>query len=257
MPLKEESIKPNITGIIPARYASSRFPGKPLALINGVPMVLRVWEKALESLKDVYIATDHEEIFEVAKKAGAKVLMTSSQHVSGTERVAEAASRIFAGKNAVNEIIINIQGDEPLISSGAINGLCKAFLNEEVKIATLIHKVIDQESKDNPNRPKVVIDRENKAMYFSRAPIPWTATSPGSKTINPVYLHVGIYAYRFMYLQEIVTLPATPLEQVESLEQLRWMEHGYPIHCVETDYTGFGIDVPEDLVILNSSLQGV
>lgn len=234
-------MKSKFTAIIPSRYASSRFPGKPLVLINGVPMILRVWEKAKEVLEEVYIATDHQKIYDVAKNAGANVMMTSSSLGSGTERVAEAAKQIFAGKEPDSQIIINIQGDEPLISSDAILELCQAFTQDHINIATLVHRIKDLPALNNPNRPKVVFDKSWKALCFSRTPI----------NKNPAYRHIGIYGFRYSVLQELVSLSPTPLEQAEKLEQLRWLEHGYSIHCIETEYTGFGIDVPEDLEILN------
>lgn len=250
-------MKSKFKAIIPARYASSRFPGKPLALINGVPMILRVWEKAKEVLEEVYIATDHQEIYDIAKIAGANVLMTSSSLGSGTERVAEAAKQIFTSNEPDSQIIINIQGDEPLISSDAILGLCHAFNHDNINIATLVHKLTDQSALQNPNRPKVVFDRDLKALYFSRTPIPWVSSPSEPFHKISSYQHIGIYGFRYTVLQELISLSPTPLEQAEKLEQLRWLEHGYSIHCIETDYTGFGIDVPEDLEILNRKFGAV
>ena len=248
-------MNPKIIGIIPARYSSSRFPGKPLALIEGVPMVVRVWQKAREALQEVYIATDHDEIYKSALKAGANAVMTSPALFTGTERVAQAAAGILVGKDPSDYIIINIQGDEPLISPSAIEALCGAFGSKKVDIATLIHRVYDHKSYLNPNRPKAVVDLAGKALYFSRSPIPGireVSVSPGKIA---VYLHIGVYAFRYPVLQKIVKLPPSPLETAESLEQLRWLENGYSIQCIETGYDGSGVDTPEDLEIIRDRLR--
>ncbi len=218
-------------------------------------MILRVWEKVKEALNDVYIATDHQEIYDLAKNAGASVLMTTSHLGSGTERVAEAASQIFAGNDSTNQIIINIQGDEPLITTKAIIELCRAFHNKNVDIATLVHRAVDLAALQNPNRPKVVIDQDRNAMYFSRASIPSVSIPSVSLDRTPAYLHIGIYGFRYSVLQEIIRLSPTPLEIAERLEQLRWLENGYSIRCIETEYNGFGIDTPEDLDRLNKRLK--
>jgi len=239
------------TAIIPARYGSSRFPGKPLALINGVPMIIRVWERAKDILEDVYIATDHEEIYNISKRAGAKVIMTSSEHNTGTERVAEAAKKIFTSANSRNQIVLNIQGDEPLISKEAILGLCYSFYSDDVNISTLIHRIKNQEDLNNPNRPKVSIDEENNALIFSRLTVPWDSSQSGPIGGASLFQHIGVYAFRYPILQQLITLPPSPLEQLENLEQLRWLENGYKIRCVLTEYMGFGIDNPDDLLKMN------
>lgn len=244
-----------IIGIIPARYSSSRFPGKPLALIEGLPMVVRVWQKAREALQEVYIATDHGEIYESALKAGATAVMTSPALATGTERVAQAAAGILAGKDTSDYIIINIQGDEPLISPLAIEALCGAFGNGKTDIATLIHRVYDHNSYCNPNRPKAVVDLAGKALYFSRSPIPGIREGSGFQGQTAIYLHIGVYAFRYPVLQKIVKLPPSPLETAESLEQLRWLENGYTIQCIETGYEGSGVDTPEDLEIIRGILR--
>lgn len=204
----------------------------------------------MESLDQVYIATDNYEIFSVAEKAGAKVIMTSGSHISGTERVSEAAGMIFHG-DSLGEVIINIQGDEPLINKEAISGLCDAFLDDSVNIATLMHKSSDQVHLTNPNRPKVVTDLRKNALYFSRSMIPWQ-TFPGDPFF---FLHIGVYAFRLNILKEISQLAPAPLEISERLEQLRWIENGFSIRCVETMYSGVGIDTPEDLEQLNRYLD--
>jgi len=248
-------MNPKIIGIIPARYSSSRFPGKPLALIEGVPMVVWVWQKAREALQEVYIATDHPEIYESALKAGANAVMTSPELSTGTERVAQAAAGILAGKDPSDYIILNIQGDEPLISPSAIEALYGVFGSKKVDIATLIHRVYDPKSYLNPNRPKAVVDLTGKALYFSRSPIPGIREVSGTPGNTAVYLHIGVYAFSYPVLQNIVKLPPSPLEKAESLEQLRWLENGYTIQCIETGYDGSGVDTPEDLEIIRERLR--
>lgn len=247
-------MKYNYIGIIPARFASSRFPGKPLALVDGTPMIIKVWQRAIEALDQVYIATDHNEIKDIAEKAGAVVILTSSNHNSGTERIAEAAEIILAKHDKSDPVILNIQGDEPLINTRAIKDLCKAFQDEKVGIATLMHKISDPDSINNPNRPKVVTDARNNALYFSRAPIPWTNKQNPHESLD-YFQHIGVYAFRYSTLRDITNLPPTPLELSESLEQLRWLENGYSIRCIETNYEGIGVDTPEDLEKLNSYLK--
>ncbi len=210
-------------------------------------MIVRVWEKASKALDDVYIATDNQDIYNVANQAGAKVLMTSSDHKNGTERISEAAKIIFEGKNTQDQVIINVQGDEPMISPGAIKGLCDAFIEDQVEIATLIHEITGHDDLKNPDRPKVVLNSKKNAMYFSRAIIPWNSNISALFEKNKYYQHVGVYAFRYQTLLDVVNLLPTPLEQLEKLEQLRWLENGYSIRCVETDYKGIGIDSPEDL----------
>jgi 3-deoxy-manno-octulosonate cytidylyltransferase (CMP-KDO synthetase) len=238
------------TGIIPARYGSRRFPGKPLALLRGTPMIIRVWERVKSCLDEVYIATDNDEIRLVAEKAGAKVIMTSESHVSGTDRVCEAAGLLFPGSGDHDRVIVNIQGDEPLIDCGSINNLCGAFMEKEVDIATLIHRIKREEDLINPNRVKVVTDRSGNALYFSRARIPHSHQDFDINLVN-YYQHIGTYAYRINILKKLASLETTMLEEAEKLEQLRWLCHGYKIRCVETSYNGFGVDTPEDLEALN------
>ena len=239
------------TGIIPARYGSVRFPGKPLALINGTPMIIRVWERVRKYLDDVYIATDNDEIRRVAENAGAKVIMTSESHISGTDRVCEAAKILFPGSNDRDIVIVNIQGDEPLIEREAINKLCRAFEQEDVGIATLIQRIKKEQDLKNPNRVKVVTDNSGNALYFSRSEIPHSQKEFAENSSLAYYKHVGTYAYRLGILKEISSLEPVKLEESEKLEQLRWLFYGFQIRCVETDYDGFGVDTPEDLEALN------
>jgi len=241
------------TGIIPARYGSSRFPGKPLALVHGLPMVVKVWENTREELENVYIATDNNEIRETAEKAGASVIMTSDKHLSGTERVFEACKKILFS-NPADQVILNIQGDEPMITGKVIRQLCNAFSDTEVEIATLVNKTSDPEIINNPNRVKTILDHCGNAMYFSRSPIPFNSDKEISPEENCHFHHVGIYAFRLPVLKKISSLKPTCLEKKEKLEQLRWLENGYKIRCIETDYSGFGIDTPDDLENLNKSL---
>ncbi len=238
----------SFTGIIPARYESTRFPGKPLALIDGVPMVVRVWERAKKALNNVYIATDHQDIYEVATKAGAEVILTSSRHETGTERIAEAAYKIFKNKKSSNQVIINIQGDEPMITKAAILDLCDAFEDVEVKIATLFHEFKNIDDLNNPNRPKVIMDNSRNAISFSRSPLQNGPTN---------YQHIGVYAYKLECLYEINKLHPTPMERTERLEQIRWLNNGYSIRCVKNEYQGIGVDSPEDLEALSKLLQEI
>ena len=239
------------TGIIPARYGSIRFPGKPLALLRGTPMIIKVWERVKSCLDEVYIATDNDEIRLVAENAGANVIMTSAAHVSGTDRVCEAARLLFPGPGDHDRVIVNIQGDEPLIDHDSINDLCGAFTIKEVDIATLIHKIKRKEDLLNPNRVKVVTDESGNALYFSRAGIPHSNKDFDINSSVSYYQHIGTYAYRIEILKEISSLETSMLEEAEKLEQLRWLVHGYKIRCIETNYDGFGVDTPEDLEALN------
>jgi len=257
MPSPEHHIENIYTGIIPARYASTRFPGKPLALVNGVPMIVKVWEKAREALGEVYISTDHKSIYNIARSVGADVILTPTEIDSRTARVAETAARLFGQEESTNRIILNIQGDEPLITTQAIKSLCGAFKGNQGGIATLVHRIQDHSTLQNPNRPKVVTDLDMNALYFSRSAIPWYPESKIPGEGAPVYQHIGIYGFRYPILQKLMMLAPTPLEKAEGLEQLRWMQHGYTIKCVETEYDGFGIDTPDDLANVNRRLEGL
>ncbi len=232
-----------IIGIIPSRYASSRFPGKPLIDLKGKTMIQRVYEgvKKSDLFSDVIVATDDERIFKEVESFGGKVMMTSSVHRTGTDRCGEIAEKVEA------DVIINIQGDEPLIDVRQLEGLAKAFDDKEVSIATL---GITCNTKDlaNPNRIKLVKDKRNKALYFSRSFIPNIKNAKKEVVEKYNFLrHIGVYAYRKQTLLELVTLEKTLLEEIESLEQLRWMYHGYPIHVIETSIETPNIDTPEDV----------
>ena len=234
----------NVFGIIPARYASSRFPGKPLALINGKPMVQWVYERVQSSeVRDLAVATDDERIADCVRGFGGKVVMTSPAHASGTDRCGEAA---LAMQPADNDVVINIQGDEPLISPKEIHLLASAFEDRSVQIATLVNPFHDDALLQNPNVVKVVKAKNGNVLYFSRLPIPYLR---GESAVAPknYYRHIGIYAYRYGVLRQIVKLPTSELENSEKLEQLRWLENGYTIRALECDYQGIGVDTPEDL----------
>lgn len=233
-----------IVGVIPARYASSRFPGKPLVDLKGKTMIQRVYEGAKKSkkLSDVIVATDDQRIFDEVTRFGGQVQMTSESHTTGTDRCGEVALNVEA------DIIINIQGDEPLVDYRQLDQLCAAFEDEKVGIATLGIKGVSQEERNNSNRIKIVLDKNGNAMYFSRSPIPNTDNAKVEVVDEfNFYRHIGLYAYRKETLMELVNLDKTKLEQVESLEQLRWLYNGYAIRVVETEIETPNIDVPEDL----------
>ena len=233
-----------VVGIIPARYESSRFPGKPLIDLKGKTMIQRVFEGVRKSslFSEVIVATDDLRIVDEVNRFGGKVVMTAKSHSTGTDRCGELAKILDA------DVIINIQGDEPLVDFRQLDLLSKAFKNKEVKIATLAIKGVSSEEMINPNRIKIVLDSENKAMYFSRSAVPNMdrASSEVKKTFD-LYRHIGVYAYRKETLLELIKLEKTPLEQAESLEQLRWMYYGHPIHVIETTIETPNIDVPEDV----------
>jgi 3-deoxy-manno-octulosonate cytidylyltransferase (CMP-KDO synthetase) len=236
-----------ILGVIPARYASTRFPGKPLTDIGGKSMILRVYEQAKKAiaLSEVVVATDDERIAEEITKHGGNVVMTSDTHQSGTDRCAEAVKKVWGDWGAV----INIQGDEPFILPEQINLLAGLFENPEVEIGTLVKKLSDASDLDNPNTMKVVLDIHGNGMYFSRSPIPFIRGAEKKDWLekNLFYKHIGIYGYRADVLDELTTLPQGKLELAESLEQLRWLENGYKIMTAFTESEAISIDSPEDI----------
>lgn len=238
-------------GIIPARYASTRFPGKPLVEIDGKTMIQRVVEQARKSkmLGDVVVATDDERIQSHVKSFGGKVVLTSAHHQSGTDRCFEALEK--AGRSNW-DVVINIQGDEPYISPGQVDLVCSCFASPQVQIATLIKKVKDVAELTNVNTPKVIINKEKQAIYFSRAPIPHYRGKDHSEWLglHTYYKHIGIYAYRADVLQAITRISPSPLELAEALEQLRWIENGYKINVEITDFESVSVDTPEDLLKL-------
>ena len=236
-----------ILGVIPSRYASSRFPGKSLVDIDGKTMVWRVYEQAKKAtcLTDVVVATDDDRIFEEISKNGGKVVMTKTSHRNGTERCREVVD-IIQGEF---DYVINIQGDEPFINPEQIEILASC-LDVSTQLATLIRPESDKEVLSSPTEMKVVLNKEKEAMYFSRSVIPYVRDNQEEwNKAHNYYLHVGIYAYRTDILEEIVTLEPGSLEMTESLEQLRWLENGYKIKVAETHHRSFMIDTPEDLEI--------
>lgn len=229
--------------IIPARYASTRFPGKPLALIQGKPMIQHVYEAALSSMADqVFVATDDERIANCIHDFGGQAVMTSPTLPSGTDRCGTAARQSGL---ADNDIIINVQGDEPFITGDIINLLILQFNNPDTRIATLCSKITKAEEISDPNKVKVIFDKNHRAIYFSRYTIPYLR-NPEQFTPN-YYKHIGIYGYTHKILQELIQLPESALEKSEKLEQLRWIENGYSIYVSECEYEGIGVDTPEDL----------
>lgn len=239
-----------ILGIIPARYDSSRFPGKPLAMIHGKPMIQRVYEQALKagSLSYLVIATDDDRIVEAADKFGGKVVLTSKDHSSGTERCQEVVEKLKASGFQF-DVVVNIQGDEPYIKPEQIDAVIECFSEKDVQIATLSKKIETIDELFNPNVNKVIVNQNQEAIYFSRHPIPYLKNIDNDKWFenHDYYKHIGIYAYRSSVLEEITALNATPLEIAESLEQLRWLENRYRIKVMETIHDCIAVDVPEDL----------
>ncbi len=241
-----------IIAIIPARYDSSRFPGKLLEKINNKPIIQMVYERVSQATKvdEVIIATDDHRIIEACQSFGASAELTFTSHKSGTDRCAQVASRYWE-----DDIIVNIQGDEPFIDPQIIDFLAQKMQDDSwIEIASLCTDIKNKSTKSNPNVVKVVRDKNNKSLYFSRAPIPFDRDN--TKTIKS-YRHIGIYAYRNKILQTITNLPESSLEKTEKLEQLRWLENGFSVHTFNTDYQGFGIDTPDDLKKANELFKDV
>ena len=234
--------------IIPARYASTRFPAKPLAILGGKLVVERVYEQVRKAIDKVVVATDDERIYNAVVAFGGEAVMTSSEHRSGTDRCREAYEKV--GYEA--DIVLNIQGDEPFIVPKQINTLLECFKSEKVEIATLVKPFNEEdglEALENPNSPKVVINESGEALYFSRSVIPYLRGVERNEWLkhHTFYKHIGIYAFRSEVLKAVTALPASSLEKAESLEQLRWLESGYKIGVGVTDIETVGIDTPEDL----------
>jgi len=231
--------------IIPARYASTRFPGKPLAMLGGKTVIQRVYEQATAILDEAYVATDDERIYQAVESFGGKAIITRADHKSGTDRLEEAATII--GTNA--DVIINIQGDEPFIQTSQIETLMHLFDDPTTQIGTLGKPFESIEAVNNPNSPKIVCDRRGFALYFSRSTIPYVRGAEPTTWLEhfPYLKHLGVYAYRREVLHEVTQLPQSSLEKAESLEQLRWLENGYRIRVGLTDVETVGIDTPEDL----------
>lgn len=235
--------------LIPARYASTRFPGKPLVEIIGKPMIQHVYEKAIAVSEYVYVATDDVRIYDTVVAFGGKAVMTSANHNSGTDRCFEAYTKVREELKKDVEVIVNVQGDEPFIQPEQIETLIARFEESEVHIATLVKPFEKNEEIFDPNKVKVVFSQQGLALYFSRSPIPYCRGVEQGKWLltTPYYKHVGMYAYRPQVLKAITQLPQGILEKTESLEQLRWLENGYKIAVSITHHESIGIDTPEDL----------
>jgi len=234
--------------IIPARYASTRFPGKPLADMGGKPMIQRVYEQVKKAVDAVWVATDDQRIFDAVESFGGKAIMTSTEHRSGTDRIQEAYTKI----GETFDVIINVQGDEPFIQPEQIEALKDCFDSKDVELATLVKPFKKEDGFEvlfNPNSPKVVINKKNEAIYFSRSIIPYIRDVNHTEWLDKhiFYKHIGMYAYRADILKEITQLPQSSLEKAESLEQLRWIESGYRIRVGYTNVETIGIDTPEDM----------
>ena len=234
-----------IIGINAARYASTRFPGKRLAMLGGKPVIQRVYEQAVSVLGEAYVATDDERIFQTVTGFGGRAIMTRTDHKSGTDRIEEAVEKLATDA----DVIINIQGDEPFVQASQLQALMQLFEDPETQIGTLGKPFENMEAVDNPNSPKIVCDRRGFALYFSRSVIPHVRGKERAEWIEhfPYLKHLGLYAYRREVLREVTQLPQTPLELAESLEQLRWLENGYRIRVGLTDVETVGIDTPADL----------
>ncbi len=244
---------PTVVGIIPARYGSTRLPGKALLPILGKPMILRVLERSREArvLKSVAVATDDQRIAQLVEGQGAKAILTSPNHPSGTDRLAEAVQHVAA------DIVVNIQGDQPFIDPLMIEEAVRPLIEDAtLPMSTVMHAITTEADLANPGVVKVVVNGAGDALYFSRSLIPF----PRHRLSQPVYEHVGLYVYRREFLLQLARLEPTPLEQTESLEQLRVLEHGYRLRVIETRapdhaFTGFSVDTPEDLVRAEAMLR--
>jgi 3-deoxy-manno-octulosonate cytidylyltransferase (CMP-KDO synthetase) len=234
-------------GIIPARYGSTRFPGKPLAILGNKPMIQWVYERASSTFEHLLVATDDERIQDAVEKFGGMVLMTSPKHNSGTERCAEAV-RLYEDQTGHHfSHVVNIQGDEPLIRTEQLQTLTACFKSPGTRIATLIREMMDSDELNNPNVVKVVVDSSFRALYFSRAAIPFLRSGLKETEGLKFYTHIGLYAFQREVLEQVVQLPPSPLEQAESLEQLRWLENGIGIQTAVTLFPSLGVDTPGDL----------
>jgi len=242
----------NILGIIPARYDSSRFPGKPLIDIKGKTMIQRVYENSKTILPEIIVATDNDLIAKEVERFGGKFIMTSKNHKNGTDRCAEALKIYEQNTKKTFDIIINIQGDEPFLHKEHLTKLISCFEDNKTEIATLVKKIESNKDIFNPNKPKVIIDNRKYAIYFSRSPIPYLRNTEKENwhLKHIFYKHIGLYAYKNSVLKKITNLPVSGLEIAESLEQNRWIENGYKIKTNITDKESISVDTPDDLKIL-------
>lgn len=247
----------NFAAVIPARYASTRFPGKPLAMLGGMTVIERVYRRVSEVIDDVWVATDDDRIYNAVAAFGGKAVMTSKEHHSGTDRIQEAVTII--GTEA--DVIVNVQGDEPFIHPSQIRAVCTCFDDPTVQIATLGKpfggSAEDMAAIESPNSPKIAVAKDGTALYFSRSVIPYIRGKERQEwpLSYPFLKHLGLYAYRRNVLAEITTLPPGDLEKAESLEQLRWLENGYKVRVGITDIETVGIDTPKDLVKAEAFLR--
>lgn len=242
----------NYLALIPARFASTRFPGKPLAKLGGKPIIQRVCERVGKIFPDTYIATDDERIAAAVREFGGQVVLTRSDHQSGTDRCREALDNIVRSTGKQYDVVVNIQGDEPFIAPQQLDAIRHCFDSEATQIATLVMPFpadTPYETLANPNSPKVLVNAKGRALYFSRSVVPYLrGIEPCDWAKHHTYLkHIGLYAYRTEVLREITSLPQSPLELCEKLEQLRWLEAGFHIAVRKTDIETIGIDTPEDL----------
>ena len=242
--------------LIPARYASTRFPAKPLALLGGKPVIQRVYEQVAKVVSSVAVATDDERIANAVESFGGRAIMTSPDHQSGTDRCWEAYQKV----GEEYDVVINVQGDEPFIAESQLRAIMECFEDEKTDIATLVKPFSEAdgiEVLENPNSPKVVLDKESRAIYFSRSVIPYLRGVEREDWLkqHTFYKHIGMYAFRSEVLREITSLPQSPLELAEKLEQLRWLENGYKIGVGISDVETVGIDTPEDLERAEEFLQ--
>lgn len=244
----KERMKPII--VIPARYASTRFPGKPLAVLGGKTVIQRVVEQARKVCADVFVATDDDRIFSAVEAFGGKAVMTRSDHQSGTDRIEEAVAKVISESGVQYDVVVNVQGDEPFIQPEQIKAVLDCFADAQTQIATLGKPFgKDLNAIQNPNSPKIAVSHQGYALYFSRSVIPYLRGKDVSEwpEAYPFLKHIGLYAYRREVLHEVTLLPQSPLEKAESLEQLRWLENGYRIRVALTDMETVGIDTPDDL----------
>lgn len=241
--------------IIPARFASTRFPGKPLAAIAGKPMIQHVYERVSQVFDECYVATDDERIKAAVESFNGKVVMTSPDHKSGTDRCQEAVNKLCTSIRQF-DVVVNVQGDEPFIAEEQLRLIKECFNDQSTDIATLVKPFTAEEDIFNPNTPKVVLTKDDFAMYFSRSVIPYqrNATPETWQSLYTYYKHIGLYAYRTNVLEEITSLELGSLEKAESLEQLRWLENGYKIKCAHTCHSSYGIDTPEDMEKIQDKL---
>ncbi|MFO7863998.1 MAG: 3-deoxy-manno-octulosonate cytidylyltransferase [Salinivirgaceae bacterium] len=243
--------------LIPARYGSTRFPGKPLVKILDKPMVQHVYERASQVFEHVYVATDDERIVTTVEEFGGRVVTTAKTHQSGTDRCAEALRKIEVTTEKSFDVVINVQGDEPFIATDQLELITSCFEAEETDIATLVKKIDKQTDLFDVNKPKVILNNRQQAIYFSRTPIPYMRNKEESHWLrnHTYYKHIGMYAYKSVILKEITQLPQGNLEKAEALEQLRWIENGYTIAVKETNTENMAIDTPADLKYVESVLK--